>query len=60
METITTEQLEKMYDRLLKNCDTALANSTSEWAHNFWTNTKQKLYENMSDLGILKNNRTIH
>ena len=49
-----------MYDRLLKNCDTALANSTSEWAHNFWTNTKQKLYENMSDLGILKNNRTIH
>ena len=53
-------ELEKMYDRLLRNCDIAISNSTSEWAYKFWLGTKEKLYQNMSDLGVLKNNRTIH
>ena len=45
---ITTEEdLIKMYDRLLKNCDKAIDNSSDEWARNFWQSTKEKLYENM-------------
>ena len=58
---ITTKQeLEKMYNRLLKNCDVAIANSTDDWALDFWKSTKVKLYENMSQLGILKGNKTLH
>jgi len=58
---ITTKQdLEKMYSRLLKNCDVAIENSTDSWALDFWKSTKVKLYENMSQLGILKGNKTIH
>ena len=49
-----------MYDRLLRNCDIAISNSTSDWAYKFWLGTKEKLYQNMSDLGVLKDNRTIH
>ena len=54
------KQLEKMYNRLLANCDKAIDNSTDAWALNFWKQTKEKLYVNMSELGILKNNKTIH
>ena len=57
---ITNKQLEKMYNRLLANCDKAIDNSTDAWALNFWKQTKEKLYVNMSELGILKNNKTIH
>ena len=39
----TKEELEAVYSRLLANCDKAIDQSTSEWAHNFWTQTKQKL-----------------
>tara|TARA_B100001057_G_scaffold484315_1_gene562256 strand:+ start:1034 stop:1186 length:153 start_codon:yes stop_codon:yes gene_type:complete len=50
-----------MYDRLLANCDIAIERSEKDsWAFDFWTSTKEELYRNMSDLGILKNNRTIH
>ena len=49
-----------MYDRLLKNCDIAIANSNNSWAKEFWTSTKEKLYFNMSKLGILKNNKTLN
>ena len=45
---------------LLKNCDVAIANSTDDWALDFWKSTKVKLYENMSQLGILKGNKTLH
>ena len=58
--TFATDQIEKMYDRLLKNCDIAIANSTNSWATEFWTSTKEKLYVNMSELGILKNNKTVN
>mgnify|MGYP001178368711 FL=1 len=58
---ITTEEdLLKMYDRLLKNCDKAISNSTDEWALNFWKSTKEKLYENMSKMGLLKGSKTVH
>jgi len=58
---ITTKQeLEKMYNRLLSNCDKAIENSTDAWALDFWKKTKDKLYANMSELGILKNSKTIH
>jgi hypothetical protein len=58
---ITTKQeLEKMYNRLLSNCDKAINNSTDAWALDFWKNTKNKLYINMSELGILKNHKTIN
>ena len=58
---ITTKQeLEKMYNRLLSNCDKAIENSTDAWALDFWKKTKDKLYVNMSELGILKNSKTIH
>jgi|TARA_B100001093_G_C26668477_1_gene945086 hypothetical protein len=59
---ITTKQdLEKMYNRLLSNCDKAIENSAKgSWAFNFWTSKKEQLFENMSHLGILKNSRTIH
>ena len=58
---ITTKQeLEKMYNRLLSNCDKAIENSTNAWALDFWKKTKDKLYANMSELGILKNSKTIH
>jgi|TARA_B100000073_G_scaffold230914_1_gene192799 hypothetical protein len=58
---ITTEEdLIKMYDRLLKNCDKAIDNSSDEWARNFWQSTKEKLYENMSEMGLLKGSKTIH
>lgn len=58
---ITTKQeLEKMYNRLLSNCDKAIENSTDAWALDFWKKTKSKLYVNMSELGILKNSKTIH
>lgn len=55
----TKEELEAVYSRLLANCDKAIDQSTSEWAHNFWTQTKQKLYANMNELGLL-DNKTIH
>tara|TARA_B100001027_G_C16041767_1_gene230157 strand:- start:191 stop:376 length:186 start_codon:yes stop_codon:yes gene_type:complete len=55
------KDLEKMYDRLLANCDIAIERSEKDsWAFDFWTSTKEELYRNMSDLGILKNNRTVH
>jgi hypothetical protein len=58
---ITTKQeLEKMYNRLLSNCDKAIENSTDAWALDFWKKTKSKLYVNMSEFGILKNSKTIH
>lgn len=60
MEERQRKEIEQMYDRLLRNCDKAIANSTSDWAYKFWTGTKEKLYQNMSELGVLKNNRTIH
>tara|TARA_B100001287_G_C22504504_1_gene445253 strand:+ start:443 stop:625 length:183 start_codon:yes stop_codon:yes gene_type:complete len=60
MYIATKEELEKMYTRLLKNCDTAIDNSKDAWALNFWKKTKSKLYINMSELGILKNSKTIH
>ena len=42
----TKKDLEKMYDRLLKNCDIAIENSNDDWSLNFWKSTKDKLYEN--------------
>lgn len=56
----TTHQLKKMYDRLLKNCDTAIAISNNSWATEFWTSTKQKLYINMSKHGILKDHESLN
>lgn len=56
----TKRELEKMYNRLLSNCDKAIENSTDAWALDFWKKTKDKLYANMSELGILKNSKTIH
>lgn len=49
-----------MYNRLLSNCDKAINNSTDAWALDFWKNTKNKLYINMSEFGILKNHKTIN
>ena len=57
---IKKNQLKKMYDRLLKNCDTAIANSNNSWATEFWTSTKQKLYTNMSKHGILKDHKSLN
>ena len=56
----TKKDLEKMYDRLLKNCDIAIENSDDDWSFNFWMSTKIKLYENMSKLGLLKGSKTVH
>tara|TARA_B100001094_G_scaffold328946_1_gene390551 strand:+ start:1109 stop:1318 length:210 start_codon:yes stop_codon:yes gene_type:complete len=56
----TKQQLEKMYNRLLENCDKAIDRSTDDWALEFWKKTKNKLYINMSKHGILKNHKTIH
>ena len=56
----TKKDLEKMYDRLLKNCDIAIENSDDDWSLNFWKSTKDKLYENMSKLGLLKGSKTVH
>tara|TARA_B100000989_G_scaffold281066_1_gene244970 strand:- start:1630 stop:1812 length:183 start_codon:yes stop_codon:yes gene_type:complete len=56
----TKKDLEKMYDRLLKNCDIAIENSDDDWSLNFWKSTKDKLYENMSKIGLLKGSKTVH
>ena len=56
----TKKDLEKMYDRLLKNCDIAIENSNDDWSLNFWKSTKDKLYENMSKIGLLKGSKTVH
>ena len=49
-----------MYNRLLKNCDIAIENSCDDWSLNFWKSTKNKLYENMSEMGLLKGSKTVH
>jgi hypothetical protein len=56
----TKEDLERMYNRLLKNCDIAIENSCDDWSLNFWKSTKNKLYENMSEMGLLKGSKTVH
>ena len=50
----TQEDLVKMYDRLIANCDKAINNSTDDWARDYWKSTKEKLYQNMSKIGLLK------
>lgn len=54
------QDLKKMYDRLLKNCDIAIANSTDDWAFKYWTSVKEKLQNNMSTLGLLKESKIVH
>lgn len=56
----TKEDLERMYSRLLKNCDIAIKNSCDDWSLNFWKSTKNKLYKNMSEMGLLKGSKTVH
>ena len=56
----TQEDLVKMYDRLIANCDKAINNSTDDWARDYWKSTKEKLYQNMSKIGLLEGSKTVH
>lgn len=60
MDDRLKQEIEKMYDRLLANCDIAIERSQEgSWAFDFWTSTKKELFKNMNEIGILSN-RTIH
>ena len=50
----------KRYEKLLDNCDKAIAQSDDDWAFNYWTSVKEKLQNNMSNLGLLKGSKTVH
>jgi hypothetical protein len=50
----------KRYEKLISNCDRALAQAETDWAIAYWKGVKEKLKKNMSSLGLLKESRLVH
>ena len=50
----------KRYEKLISNCDRALAQAETDWAIAYWKGVKEKLKKNMSSLGLLKESKLVH
>tara|TARA_A100001011_G_C13674624_1_gene581080 strand:+ start:78 stop:266 length:189 start_codon:yes stop_codon:yes gene_type:complete len=59
--TVLDKRLARLrYEKLISNCDKAIASSDDSWAYNYWKSVKEKLHTNMSKLGLLKGSKKVH
>ena len=48
------------YEKLISNCDKALAEAEDQWAITYWNGVKEKLRKNMAKLGLLKGSKLVN
>tara|TARA_B100000575_G_scaffold282347_1_gene273922 strand:- start:762 stop:950 length:189 start_codon:yes stop_codon:yes gene_type:complete len=58
--TLDEKLTRSRYEKLISNCDKAISRSGDEWSKNYWTKVKEKLKQNMSELGLLKSSKLVN
>jgi len=59
--TILDKRLARLrYEKLILNCDKAIARSDDDWSFKYWNKVKEQLRTNMSKLGLLKGSKIVN